>query len=120
MEANDSAVKRYAKKAGKSLPKDLQRVLKPLMIAHYADARRYQQIVDNATLTVINSMNINPLYRLHYLNFGRQVWAKFRRFGAKTLNNELDRVRSFWQEKGLEPEVLLAIQQRVLSALRAG
>ncbi|MGQ9708818.1 MAG: hypothetical protein ACUVUR_08125 [bacterium] len=118
MEKPDQSVARYSKRAGRFLPDDLRDHLLPMMAKGYADARRSQKLVDQAVQQVIKSLNVPYLYRIHYLNFGRQVWAKSRRFNRRTLELELKILQHRWQEKGLEPGVMAAVQVAVLNALR--
>jgi hypothetical protein len=120
MEKTERAVVKYRKRTGRFLPDDLRTGLLPLMAREYADARRSQKLVDRATQMTVKSLNVPYLHRIHYLNYGRQVWAEARRFGGKTLNRELKILKNWWQEKGLEPGVLDAVQTAVLNALRTG
>jgi len=120
MEKPDKAVVKYQKRIGRFLPDGLRTGLLPLMTREYADARRSQKLVDQTVQQLIKSLNVPCLHRIHYLNFGRQVWAKFRRVGGRTLDRELEILKNSWREKGLEPEVLNAVQTEVLRTLRTG
>jgi hypothetical protein len=95
--------------------------LKPAKVE--AMARMYSAqaaVMSRVTQTVYEVIDVkvvSVIYRNLYGIFGREVYARWRGIWNSRSEEELELLRLKWQRRGLDPELLVAVQARVIKLL---
>ncbi|NPV14027.1 hypothetical protein HPY86_03740 [candidate division WOR-3 bacterium] len=87
------------------------------MIDNYTIAQSQIALVDQKVRTVLATENIPSLFFVHYLTYGRKVWATARRYSGKTGDQQIKTLRQYWAKQGLNETVLEKIEQNVRALL---
>jgi hypothetical protein len=88
-----------------------------------ATARTYSAqaaVMSRVTQTiyeVIDAKGVSVICRNLYGIFGREVYARWRGIWNSTSEGELELLRLKWQRRGLDPELLVAVQARAIKLL---
>jgi len=93
-----------------TLSRQIQAV-KPLMVKGEADYFPVIATLEARIKTVIETEAISSIEVRDYLNYGRELYEKSRKFSGLTLAVEAQTVLDKWQSRGLEGYLLLRIAQ---------
>lgn len=117
MRKTKDVIERYRKKIAFRLAGVLPEETIKQMIENYAVAQSQISLVDQKVRTVLARENIPSLFFVHYLTYGRKVWATARRYSGKTGENQIQALRQHWTKLGLNETVLERIEQNVRALL---
>jgi hypothetical protein len=89
--------------------------MRPDMQARYQAAMTRMFANDMKVKGVLNGKGVSTILYVPYLSFGRQLWKLTREqdIGGDSLQLAAEALRLKWKARGLDEEVLLAIQREV-------
>jgi len=111
------AVAKYLAKTEPGRVKSIIDDMKPGMLEKYRKSAVVQRLVDSATGRVIDKVGVPTAFRVYYLAFGREVYGRWRRFGARALTNELALVRIKWINRGFSLSILDRVETEIIATL---
>ena len=85
-------------------------------VRHFDHKKPAQMLVNEVATSMLDAIKVPPITRLFYLAYAREVYGRWLRWSAKTLENELDIVLARWVGRGMEPSVLQVLEQAVFLA----
>jgi hypothetical protein len=83
--------------------------LREQMAVEFANA----EILENAVKKIMGESGLPTWHNIPYLNFGRQVYKLYRRFGGQTLKNEVALLIRLSQKKQLKYRLLIKIRDAI-------
>ncbi len=91
--------------------------MRPDMQARYQAAMTEMLANDTKVKQVLNGKSVSTILYVPYLSFGRQLWKYSREqdIDGHSLQLAAEVLRNKWKARGLDEEVLLAIQREVCS-----
>ena len=91
--------------------------MRPDMQARYQAAMTAMFANDMKVKQVLNGKSVSTILYVPYLSFGRQLWKLSREqdIAGDSLQLAAEALRLKWKARGLDEDVLLAIQQEVCS-----
>jgi hypothetical protein len=91
--------------------------MRPDMEARYKAAMVSLLAVDTKIKQVLNSAEVSTILYVPYLSFGRQLWKLSRQqdISGESLQMAATVLREKWRARGLDPDVLLAVQKGVFA-----
>ena len=91
--------------------------MRPDMQARYQAAMTEMLANDTKVKQVLNGKSVSTILYVPYLSFGRQLWKLSREqdIAGDSLELAAQALRLKWKARGLDEEVLLAIQREVCS-----
>ena len=91
--------------------------MRPDMQARYQAAMTAMLANDTNVKQVLNGKSVSTILYVPYLSFGRQLWKYTREqdIDGHSLQLAAEVLRNKWKARGLDEEVLLAIQREVCS-----
>jgi hypothetical protein len=87
------------------------------MEARYKAAMASLLAVDIKIKQVLNAEEVSTILYVPYLSFGRQLWKLSRQqdISGESLQMAATVLREKWRARGLDPDVLLAVQKGVFA-----
>lgn len=86
-----------------------------LALDRYLEAQRLLIEVERKVREVLNSAGVPVILYSYYFDFGREVWARKRRLGGRSLAREVEVLLVKWVLRGLSREVLERVRNEALS-----
>jgi len=117
MRKTKDAIERYRRKVIRNMAGVLPSETIKQMIDNYAIAQSRIALVDQKVRTVLAEQNVPSLFLVHYLAYGRKVWATARRYSGKTGDRQIQILRQYWAKQGLNETVLEQIEHNVRALL---
>jgi hypothetical protein len=95
--------------------------LRPDMQARYQAAMTVMLAIDTKVKQVLNMQGVSTILYVPYLSFGRQLYKLSRQqdIAGESLELAAQVLREKWRARGLDPDVLLAVQKGVFSVQEA-
>jgi hypothetical protein len=91
--------------------------MRPDMERRYIEAMTRLLIVDTKVKQALNSEEVSTILYVPYLSFGRQLWKLSRQqdISGESLQMAATVLREKWRARGLDADVLLAVQKNVFA-----
>lgn len=91
--------------------------MRPDMQARYQAAMTAMLAIDTKVKQVLNTNSVSTILYVPYLSFGRQIWKLSRQqdISGESLQLAAKVLRDKWKARGLDQDVLLAVQKEVFS-----
>lgn len=91
--------------------------MRPDMKARYDAAMNEVMANDIVVKQVLNGKGVSTILYVPYLSFGRQLWklSREQNIAGDSLQLAAQALRLKWKAKGLDEDVLLAIQEQICS-----
>lgn len=86
-----------------------------LALERYIETQRLLIEVETKVKEVLNGAGVSMILYSYYLDFGREVWARKRRLGGRSLAREVDVLITKWVLRGLSREILERVRNEALS-----
>ncbi|MGQ9678850.1 MAG: hypothetical protein ACUVUD_06170 [bacterium] len=84
-------------------------------LERYIEAELLLIEVERKVREVLNSAGVPMIVYSYYFDFGREVWARKRRLGGRSLAREVEVLITKWVLRGLSREVLEWVRDEALS-----
>ncbi len=91
--------------------------MRPDMQARYQASMEAVMVNDTMVRQVLNGKGVSTILYVPYLSFGRQLWklSREQNIAGDSLQLAAQALRLKWKARGLDEDVLLAVQQQICS-----